>query len=367
MYFRNREDRLMSVPHIKPIPVVLVTGLGLLLCSLALAQVGAAVPQSSSAGQYHLAKKVVLGGDGGWDYFTVDPAAHRIFIARGTHTMLVDPNGRLAADIPNMQGARAVEFAPDLNRAFTSNGSASSVTIFDLATLKIIHEVKIPGRDTDAILYDPVTKRVFTFNGRDGKDATAIDARAGTVLGNIPLGSKLETAQTDGKGHIFVNIENKNLLRELDSKTLKVINTWPLAPCDSPSGQAIDTAHQRLIIGPHNHMMALVDYNNGKVVATVPIGQSVAANRFDPGTGLAFASCGDGTITVAHEDSPDKFTVVQTMSTQRGVRTMALDTSNHNIYAVTSEFGPAPAPTADDPRPRPSPVPNTFTLLIFRR
>jgi DNA-binding beta-propeller fold protein YncE len=266
-----------------------------------------------------------------------------------------------------MHGAHAVEFAPDLNRAFTSNGSGSSVTILDPGTFKIIVEVKIPGRDTDAILYDPVAKRVFTFNGRDGNDATAIDAKAGTVLGNIPLGGKPETAQTDGEGHIFVNIEDKNLLREFDSKTLKVINTWPLAPCDSPSGQAIDTTHKRLIIGCHNNMMAFVDYTNGKVVATVPIGQGVDANRFDPETGLAFASCGDGTITVAHQDSPDKYRVVQTISTQRGARTMALDTSNHNIYTVTSEFGPAPEPTAENPRPRPSLLPNTFTLLIFSR
>jgi DNA-binding beta-propeller fold protein YncE len=241
------------------------------------------------------------------------------------------------------------------------------VTIFDPGTLKIISEVKIPGRDTDAILYDPATKRVFTFNGRDGNDATAIDGKTGTVLGNIALGGKPETAQSDREGHVFVNIEDKNLLRELDAKTLKVVNTWPLAPCESPSGQAIDTAHKRLIIGCHNKMMAFVDYTNGKVVATVPIGQGVDANRFDPGTGLAFASCGDGTITVAHQDSADKYTVVQTISTQRGARTMALDTSNHNIYTVTSELGPAPAPTTENPRPRPSLVPNSFTLLIFSR
>jgi DNA-binding beta-propeller fold protein YncE len=366
MYFRNLKDRLMPVRRMKSVQV-LSTGLGLLLYPLALANVGAAVPQSSSTGQYHLVKKVVLGGDGGWDYFTVDPATHRIFIARGTHTMVVDPEGKLVADIPNTQGAHAVEFAPDLNRAFTSNGSGSSVTIFDPRTFKIVVEVKIPGRDTDAILYDPVAKRVFTFNGRDGNDATAIDAKAGTVLGNIPLGGKPETAQTDGEGHIFVNIEDKNLLRELDSKTLKVTNTWPLAPCDSPSGQAIDTIHKRLIIGCHNNMMAFVDYTNGKVVATVPIGQGVDANRSDPETGLAFASCGDGTITVAHQDSPDKYSVVQTISTQRGARTMALDKSNHNIYTVTSEFGPAPEPTAENPRPRPPLLPDTFTLLIFSR
>lgn len=346
--------------------LLLTASFGFLLFSPLPTGLQAAQAQGSTGG-YHLVKKVVLGGVGGWDYFAADPSTHRIYIARGTHMMVVDPEGKLVKDVPNMQGAHAVEFAPDLHLAFTSNGAGNSVTVFETKSLKIIRDIKIPGRDTDAILYDPVTKRVFTFNGEGGNDATAIDAKSGTLLGNIPLGGKPETAQTDGKGHIFVNIEDKNLIRVIDSKTLKVAESWPLAPCDSPSGQAIDTAHQRLIVGCHNNMMAFVDYTNGKVVATVPIGQGVDANKFDPGTGLAFASCGDGTITVANEDSPDKYSVVQTIATQRGARTMALDTSNHNIYTVTSEFGPAPAPTADNPHPRPPQIPNTFTLLIYSR
>ncbi len=365
MSIGNINARLKSSGFLNALLVLLV-GFGLLLNLGSLETLEAAGRQDSSS-QYHLVKKVVLGGEGGWDYFTADPSTHRIFIARGTHMMVVDPEGKMVTDVPNMHGAHAVEFAPDLNLAFTSNGAGNSVTFFDPKSLNILRDIKIPGRDTDAIVYDPITKRLFTLNGGDGNDATAIDPKTGTLLSNIPLGGKPETAQTDGKGHVFVNIEDKNLLRVIDSKTLKVVNTWPLAPCDSPSGQAIDTAHHRLIVGCHNNMMAFVDYSNGKVVATVPIGQGVDANKFDPGTGLAFASCGDGTITVAHEDSPGKYSVIQTISTQRGARTMALDTSNHNIYTVTSEFGPAPAPTADNPRPRPALIPNTFTLLIYSR
>ena len=184
-------------------------------------------------------------------------------------------------------------------------------------------------------------------------------------LGSVALGGGPEFAAADGKGHIFVNLEDKSALVKFDPVTLKVENTWPLAPCESPSGLAIDTAHEILIVGCHNKMMAFVDGNSGKVIGTVPIGQGVDANRFDPETGFAFASCGDGTVTVAHEDSPDKFTVVDTISTQRGARTMELDRSNHNLYLVSADFGATPAPTTEHPRPRPAIVPDTFTLLIF--
>jgi len=348
--------------------------LGAVVCAaiLAAAALVATVKSSDAQGQaggYHLFKKVVLGGEGGWDYFTADPVTHQIFIGRGTYIMVVDPDGKVVGkiDVGKDNEAHAVEFAPDLHRAFSSNGGGGSVTIFDPATLKAITEVKVPGRDTDAILYEPSTKRVFTFNGGKGNDATAIDAVKGMVVGSIPLGSKPETAQTDGEGHIFVNMEDKDLISVIDAKTLKVTDSWPLAPCKTPAGQAIDTAHKRLIVGCRNGMMAFVDYTNGKVVANVPIGMGTDANRYDPGTGLAFASTGDGKITVAHQDSPDKYTVVQTIETMRGARTMALDTGNHNVYTVATEFGPTPAATPENPRPRPKPVPNTFTLLIFSR
>jgi len=325
--------------------------------------------QDSSVPQYHLLKKIVLGGEGGWDYFTVDPATHHIFIGRGDYVQVLDSNGSVIGkvDVGKTNEAHAVALAPDLHRAFTSNGGGSSVTIFDPEALKVMGEVKIAGRDTDDIEYEPVSRRVFTFNGGKGGDTTAIDAVKGVIVGKIPLGGKPETAQADGQGHIYVNIEDKSELREIDAKTLQVMHSWPLAPCKNPSGQEIDVAHSLLIIGCHNGLMEFWDYANRKVAGTVPIGQGVDANRFDPGTGLAFASLGDGTITVAHEDAPDKFTVVQTISTMKGARTMALDPATHNIYTVSAEFGPPPAPTAKDPHPWPEMKPGTFTLMIYGR
>jgi hypothetical protein len=204
------------------------------------------------------------------------------------------------------------------------------------------------------------------MNGRAGT-STAIDAATGKVAGTVQLGGGPEFAAADGEGHVFANLEDKSALVEIDSRTLKLENTWPLAPCESPSGLAIDAAHKRLVVGCHNKLMAFVDATNGKVVATVPIGQGVDADRFDPGTEFAFASCGDGTLTVAHEDSPDKFTLVEQVTTQRGARTMEIDANTHAVYLVTAEFGPAPEPTADNPRPRPRILPNTFTLLVFTR
>src|SRR5579862_6188771 len=199
-------------------------------------------PQSSG---YHLAKKVVLGGEGGWDYLYADAESHRVFISRGTHTMVVDSDGKTLGDIPNTQGVHGIALAPEFNRGFTSNGRANTVTIFDLKTLATISEVKVNGKNPDSILYDGATKRIFTFNGGSA-DSTAIDAASGDALGNVTLGGKPETAQADGAGHIFVNIEDKSQIVEFDAKSLAVMNTWSIAPCQEPSGLAFDVAHKRL-------------------------------------------------------------------------------------------------------------------------
>src|SRR5271167_2252111 len=313
---------------------------------------------ASNSSDYRLVEKITLGGEGGWDYFEVDPATGHVFIPRGDHIQVVDSGGKQVADIGNAHGTHAIVFAPELKSAFLS--AEGSVDVLDMEKMEVVRGIKLPGKDPDAILYDASTKRVFTFNGGGTKDATAIDAGTGKVVGSVPLGGKPEFAQTDGDGHIYVNIEDKNQIVAFDSKTLKVLHTWPIAPCKEPSGLAIDVEHKRLFAGCHNQLMAMVDYTNGNVVATVPIGQGVDANRFDPGTGLVFASCGDGAITVAHEDSPDKYTVVQTISTQLGARTMALDTKNHNVYTVTAKLGPPPSPTAADPNPHPTIFPDTF-------
>jgi len=347
--------------------VALYAGALALAFGVSLANFAKASPQSSGGSGYQLAKKVMLGGMGGWDYLSADPVSHRVFISRGNHVMVVDADGNVVGDIPDLMGTHGAALADEFNHGFTSNGGSNSVTMFDLKTLAVLSDIKMPDAvGPDGYVYDPASKRVFTFNGRSN-NATAVDAKSGDVVaGSVPLGGKPEAAQADGAGHIFVNIEDKDQLLEFDSGTLKVMNTWPLAPCMQPSGMASDTVHKRLFIGCHNNLMAIVDFTTGKVVATEPIGTGIDADGFDPGTGFAFASCGDGTITVVHEDTPDKFTVVDTIKTQQGARTMAYDTSNHNIYTVTADMTPAPPPTPENPRPRPVIVPNTFTLLIYK-
>lgn len=312
---------------------------------------------------YKLVTKTTLGGEGGWDYFDVDPSTGHVFIPRGDHILVVDSSGKQLADIAKAHDTHAIAFASDLKSAYLS--AEDSVDVLDLDRMQVVQRIDLSGKDPDAILYDAASKRVFTFNGGGTKDASAIDTGTSKVVGSISLGGKPEFAQADGDGHIYVNIEDKSQLVAFDSKTLKVLHTWPLAPCKEPSGLAIDVEHKRIFAGCHNQMMAMVDYTNGKVVATVPIGKGVDANRFDPATGLVFASCGDGTTTVAHEDSPDKLAVVQTITTQRGARTMALDTKNHNVYTVTADFGPPPLATPQNPHPWPKVISKTFTLLIF--
>jgi DNA-binding beta-propeller fold protein YncE len=340
--------------------------LALLLFSLLGTSRLPAGPQSTGGSGYHLTKKVKLGGTGGWDYLEVDPATHRLFISRGTHYIVVDPDqGKIIGDIPGSQRAHGIAFANEFNKGFTTDGSNADSTIFDLTSLKVLDRVKT-DKDSDAVIYDPFSKRVFTFNG-DANTASAIDAASGKLVSTFPLGGGPEFGATDGKGKIFVNLEDKSSLVRLDAKTLKIENTWPLAPCESPSGLAIDAAHEILVVGCHNKLMAFVDGNSGKVLGTVPIGQGVDANRFDSATGYAFASCGDGTLTIAHEDSPTKFSLVEMIQTQRGARTMALDYASHTLYLVTADFGPAPEPTKDNPRPRPAILPDTFTLLIYGR
>lgn len=311
----------------------------------------------------HVINTYKLGGEGGWDYLEVDSDAHHLFISRGTHVIVMDVDtGKTVADIPDTPGVHGIALAPELGRGFTSNGREGSVTIFDLKTLKPITKVQGVGENPDAILYDPATKRAFTFNGRSG-DSTAIDAASGKIAGKIALGGKPEFAVSDEKGEIFVNLEDKNELLALDPKDLKLRSRWPLAPCDSPSGLAMDRKNRRLFVGC-DQKMAVVDADSGKVLATLPIGDGVDANRFDPDNNLAFASCGEGVLTVVEEESPEKFGVVQNVKTERGARTMALDYKTHKIYLVTAQFGPRPAPTTDNPRSRPPILPDSFEVLV---
>jgi DNA-binding beta-propeller fold protein YncE len=313
---------------------------------------------------YHVVTTYKIGGDGGWDYLTADADARRLYISRGTHVMVIDADsGKNVGDIPDTAGVHGIALAPELGRGFTSNGREGTVSIFDIQTLVPNSKVKV-GDNPDAILYDPATRRVFTFNGRS-QDSTAIDGATGKVLGTIKLDGKPEFAASDAKGEIFVNIEDKSELVAIDPNKLQVKATWPLAPCTGPSGLSMDRKNRRLFVGCDNKMMAVVDADSGKVLATPAIGDGVDATTFDPQTGLAFASCGaDGVLSVVKEESPGKFSVAGNVPTQKGARTLALDEKTHNVFVVTAQFGPRPAATADNPHPRPSIVPDSFVALV---
>lgn len=327
----------------------------------------AAFAQAVPAKSYHVVKQIAAGGDGGWDYLIADTASERLFVSHGTHVVVIDlVRDSVIGDIPNTLGVHGIAFAPALNRGFTSNGRDTSVTIFNLKTLAPIGTVKVTGRNPDAIVFDPFSGRVFTFNG-GGANTTAIDAATGVVAGTIALGGKPEFSVSDGKGTMYVNIEDKSEVVVFDPKALRVKSRWPLAPCEEPSGMAMDRAHGRLFVVCSNKLMAILDAAKGRMLTTLPIGDGVDATGYDPATGLAFASNGEGTLTVVHEDSPDKFTVVGTVPTQRGARTMALDAKTHRIYLSTALFGPPPAPTTERPNPRPTVIPGSFTILVLDR
>ena len=320
-----------------------------------------AAGQSAGASGYHVIKSVPAGGEGFWDYLAVDSEGRRLYISRGTHVQVMDTDSyTLVGDIPDTQGVHGIAVAPELGRGFTSNGRANTVTIFDLKTLKTLGTATT-GTNPDAIVYDGVTKRVFTMNGRSN-NATAINAADGTVAGTVDLAGRPEFAAADGKGNIYVNIEDKSEIVQLDAQNLKVLNRWPLAPCEEPSGLAMDTQNRRLFAGCHNQMMAVVDADSGQVVATPPIGQGVDANRFDPETKYAFASNGDGTLTVVHEDSPNKFSVVENVPTKRSARTMALDEKTHNIFLSAADFEP-PAPGERRGKMKP----DSFVIVVVGR
>src|SRR6202790_2705449 len=312
---------------------------------------------------YHVIKTYKLGGEGGWDYLTLDSSSRRLYISRATHVIVIyADSGKPVGDIPDTPGVHGIALAPELGRGFISNGREGTVTIFDIETLKLITKVKV-GDNPDAILYDPATKRVFTFNGRS-QDSTAIDAASGKVLGTIKLDGKPEFAASDAKGEIFVNIEDKSELTVIDPNKLEVKAKWPLAPCTEPSGLAIDRKNRRLFSGCDNKMMAVVDADSGKVIVTPAIGGGVDATAFDEGTGLAFASCGEGVLTVVREESPSKFSVAENVTTQEGARTLALDDKTHQVFLVTAKFGPAPPPTPEQPHPRHTILPDTFVVLV---
>ena len=315
-----------------------------------------------AASGYHVVNKIQLGGEGGWDALTVDSAAHRLYISRGTHVMVIDTvTDKVVGDIPDTPGVHGIALAPELSRGFTSNGKSNTSSIFDIKTLKVIGQVKT-GANPDIILYEPSSQRVFTFNGKS-KDATVFEAASGKILATIALGGKPEFATTDNNGKVFVNIEDTSEVVELDSNKMTISKRFSVKPCEEPSGIAIDIEHHRLFSGCHNKLMAVMDAASGKVIATVPIGAGVDGSAFNAETGLAFSSNGEGTLTVVRESSPGKFDA-ETVKTQRSARTMAIDTKTHKIYLPIAEFSPAPAPTPEVPKPRPTMIKDSFAILV---
>ncbi len=312
---------------------------------------------------YHVVRHIPIGGTGGWDYPAIDSAARRLYVSHSDRVEVVDiDHQKVIGTIPKTEGVHGIAIAPELHRGYVSNGRSSTMTIFDLDKLTAISEVKTTGENPDAILYDPATKRVFTFNGR-GKNATVFDSD-GKVLATIPLGGKPEFAQSDRAGHVFVNIEDKNEIADIDAKNLTVVHRWPIAPCEEPSGLAIDRAHHRLFSVCDNQKMVVVDSQSGAVVGSAAIGKGVDGAAFDEKNQMAFSSNGaDGTITIIRAVSPTEFNVVDNVTTARGARTIALDEKTGHVFVVTAQFGPPPAPTPDRPRPRPAILPNTFEVI----
>jgi len=318
-----------------------------------------AASAAPGASGYKVIKTVPISGEGGWDYIYVDSDARRIYVSHATQVVVLDADSyEVVGSIPDTQGVHGIAIASDLGRGFTSNGRSNDVTIFDLKTLKTIGTVKTDA-NPDAIVYDSVSKRVFTFNGR-GKNTTAINASDGTVAGTLALGGKPEFAVADGKGSIFVNNEDSSELIQIDSQKIAETHRWPLAPCKSPSGLAMDRKNRRLFAVCDEKVMAVVNADTGKVVATPTIGEGVDASAFEPATQLVFASNGEGTLTVVHEDSPDKFTVLENVPTKRSARTMGLDLKTHNIFLPAADFDP-PAPGERRGKMKPG----SFVLLVL--
>jgi YVTN family beta-propeller protein len=323
------------------------------------------VQPCAAAATAEVARRWTLGGAGGWDYLMLDPATHRLFISRATRVDVVDTrSGQIVGAVADTQGVHGIALAPDLHRGFTSNGRADSITVFDLESLKSIREVKLSAHNPDAILYEPSGKHVFTFNGKS-KDVTVLDASTLAVVATLPVPDKPEFAVDDHAGEIFVNIESEpGQMVVIDSRTLAVKATWPLPGCNSPSGLAMDRAHRRLFSVCDDKVMAVTNADNGASVARVPIGEGPDAAAFDEKRGLVLSSNGEGNLTFVRQESPDHYRILSTVRTQRGARTMALDSAGGKVYLVTADLAPTPAPTPEQPHPRPTPVPETFTVLV---
>jgi len=317
----------------------------------------------TGASQYRIADTISVAGEGFWDYISVDDSTGRVFASHGTNVAVIDPSARkVIGTIPDTKGVHGIAIAHGPNRGYTSNGQDSSVTVFDLQSLAVITKITITGKNPDAIVYDPFSRDVFTFNGKSS-NASVIETKGDKQIATIPLDGKPEFAATDARGRVYVNIEDKNEIAAIDVKTLTVVKTWPIAPGDGPSGLAIDAANHRLFTVCHNKLMVVSDADSGKVIASLPIGDHVDGVVYDPVSKCAFSSNGDGTITVVRETSKNSFTVLETVATQKGALTIAVNLKTHHLYVPTAQLNPPPLATKENPRPRPSVKPGSFVVL----
>ena len=324
----------------------------------------------AAAPGYHLLKKYSFAAAEGatreyFDYITVDSGARRVYLSHGTEIKVLDADtGALVGNITGLKQDHGVAVATEFGRGFISDGGQGKVIMFDLQTLKVTGEAKA-DQDADSIIYDPFSKRVFVMNG-DPHSSTVLDAKSGSVVGNIDLGGGPEFAASDGNGTVYVNLEDKSELVAIDSGTLKIKSRWPLAPAGAPTALAMDVQHHRLFSAGRNpQMLVVLDSESGKVVQSFPISAGVDAAAYESATGLLFVSTREGMVHVFHEDSPDKFSEAEAVKTEYGAKTMGLDTKTHNIFVDTADFGPAPAPTAERPHPQRPPIQGTFHVLVY--
>lgn len=337
----------------------------LLLLGLAASTLFSLAPVSvrGADGPYHFLKEIPVGGDGGWDYLSVDEAARRLYASHATKVVVIDMDqDEVVGEIADTPGVHGIAIAPELGRGFVSNGGEAKVSIVDLKTLRTLSRVDT-GENPDAIVYEPEHQEVYAFNGRS-QSATVFEGPTGKVVATVALGGKPEFAVADPKaGRVYNNLEDKSEVVAIDTKTHEVVKRWPIAPGAEASGMAFDAAHHRLFLGCGNKLMVMMDSESGKVVGTVPIGDRVDANAFDPATQLAFSSNGEGNVTIAHEDSPDKLTVVQTLPTARGAKTMTLDPKTHRIYLGAAKY----EASTDAAQKRPKMVAGSFKILVYGR
>jgi DNA-binding beta-propeller fold protein YncE len=335
------------------------TILAVSLAALPLHAVAATIAQPA----YTVEQRLALGGKGGWDYPSIDPATHLLYLSRADHVAVVDTaSGKQVASITDTAGVHGIALAPALNRGFISCGATNLVKVFDLATNAVLADIPV-GDGPDAILFEPATSRVFAFNGR-GHSVSVIDAGTNAMLGSIALGGKPEFARADGQGRVLVNIEDTAELAELDATALSVVKRWPLRHCEEPSGLALDAAHHRSFSVCDNKVMAILDVASGKPVATLPIGGGADGAEYDAASGDVYSANGEGTLTVVHRQAAGGYVVRQTLPTQRGARTIALDTATHRIYLPTAEFGPMPAAGAEGGHKRPPIIDDSFVVLV---